>query len=552
MCGEKGFPSAKGTIFLFDSSSFSFGGSHRSEVLSLRLISTAPLSLIMDLFTIVLLVVAILFVVFYFLVLQVHKKPNLPGPTLLDILPGGQTNIVFRDVGVFGTLLNDMSKKYGDVFQFWLGPKYYIITAVPEDIIQITTNRDNFERAPGFDYAFEASIPGSLFTMPRSRHQAARRKLRDSFNYSMLHSFHRPMINSVDQLIDELNGKISDTPAGQPSDIIDINAAISAVACQIILNVAFGFDMSREERQLFAKHMDCLIQEIMVEVVGYPLRQILTWSGIRDNFFKRKQAVDSMIQKVIEKRLKETEKEKAGRASNLLDAILLLEDHDLTSITSQAVLFALAGTHTTAVAICSCLFQICQDDRIRSKIEQEVDSVVTSKDEKLTYEDIPKLEYLTKVWKETLRLYPPAMAIGRYSQRDTKLKGSGVMVPKNTIVLALTCRSQTHECRWTDADKFIPERWGSGEERGEGDEVRAGTYAPFSIGSRNCPGQFMAEYEGVLILGELLRRFQFSLGCDASEVVSRSGWVQVGRYSSKKDGNFDMGIPLRVQHRDGK
>lgn len=143
---------------------------------------------------------------------------------------------------------------------------------------------------------------------------------------------------------------------------------------------------------------------------------------------------------------------------------------------------------------------------------------------------------------------PPAPFTLRKALKDVKLRGSGVQVPKGTQVLVFF--QSAHVGRhWDDPEQFIPERWGNAEICGEGDKVPGGAYLPFSAGVRNCAGQFFAEYEGLLILAELFRRFDISLACEPTEVVKATGFVQGGRYSSKKNGHFDMGIPLRIKIR---
>lgn len=63
----------------------------------------------------------------------------------------------------------------------------------------------------------------------------------------------------------------------------------------------------------------------------------------------------------------------------------------------------------------------------------EVDEVVGSKPE-VGYEDLSKLEYTNLVWKEALRLYPPAPVTFRDVDRDGYTI-DGLAIPKGTIII---------------------------------------------------------------------------------------------------------------------
>jgi len=48
-------------------------------------------------------------------------------------------------------------------------------------------------------------------------------------------------------------------------------------------------------------------------------------------------------------------------------------------------------------------------------------------------EDIPKLEYTEKVFKESMRLYPPAWTLGRQALNDYKI--DKYVIPAGSIVI---------------------------------------------------------------------------------------------------------------------
>ena len=72
----------------------------------------------------------------------------------------------------------------------------------------------------------------------------------------------------------------------------------------------------------------------------------------------------------------------------------------------------LAGHETTANALTWTLYLISQNHQVEAKIIEEIKQVLENK-RRPTVEDIPKFQYLRNVFTESLRLYPPAWAIGR-------------------------------------------------------------------------------------------------------------------------------------------
>ena len=105
----------------------------------------------------------------------------------------------------------------------------------------------------------------------------------------------------------------------------------------------------------------------------------------------------------------------------------LLNDED---ISSEAGIFTVAGTDTTAVTMTYLVWCVLSRPEIREKVEEEV--AVLSDD--YTDNDLLKLPWLNGIIAETLRLYGPiSSALPRVTPPDGAVLG-GISIPGGTLI----------------------------------------------------------------------------------------------------------------------
>jgi len=118
------------------------------------------------------------------------------------------------------------------------------------------------------------------------------------------------------------------------------------------------------------------------------------------------------------------------------------------------------------------------------------------------YDDLPQLRYTEMVMAESLRLYPPAWAMGRLSLNDFQL--GEYHLPAETTVLASQYILHRDARFFPDPLQFDPERH---TPESKATRVR-GSYFPFGMGPRQCIGEAFAWMEGMLILATLSQRWR--------------------------------------------
>lgn len=106
------------------------------------------------------------------------------------------------------------------------------------------------------------------------------------------------------------------------------------------------------------------------------------------------------------------------------------------------------------------------------------------------------------VLKETLRLYPLAVALLRLATKDTKL--GTLDIPAGTQLYIPTIAIHHDAEVWgADASEFNPLRFA------EGKVHHLGSFIPFGLGPTICVGQNLALVEAKVALAMILQRFEF-------------------------------------------
>jgi cytochrome P450 len=172
-------------------------------------------------------------------------------------------------------------------------------------------------------------------------------------------------------------------------------------------------------------------------------------------------------------------------------------------VLSESMQLLVAGHETSSNGLSWLLYLFSTHPESLERVRQEFDAVMG--DAPLNPMDMMRLEYTTQVIQEGLRLYPPFWMIDREAMADDRV--GDVEIPAGSTVIVYVYGAHHAPRYWDDPERFHPERFVKGSEK-----LRAPfTYLPFGGGPRVCIGNHYAMLQILMILSELLRKYDFQL-----------------------------------------
>lgn len=219
----------------------------------------------------------------------------------------------------------------------------------------------------------------------------------------------------------------------------------------------------------------------------------------------------------------------AWEDDNRSRTILALSLQDIHSLTpelleetcDQLKTFLFAGHDTTSRSIVWAIYELCRTPRALKCVRDELDVLFGpegARDPAVVRERllapggdeiIHSMTYISAVWKEVLRLHPPAGSV-RVSRPGTGFVVSTSQgeynLDGNWIYLNHTIMHRDRAVFGSSCDDFVPERW----LQSAGNTPPTSAWRPFERGPRNCIGQELANIEARVIIAMLARRYEFT------------------------------------------
>ncbi|XP_043265182.1 probable cytochrome P450 6a13 [Colletes gigas] len=186
-----------------------------------------------------------------------------------------------------------------------------------------------------------------------------------------------------------------------------------------------------------------------------------------------------------------------------------LQDIELTDtlVAAQAFIFFAAGFETSSTTMAHCLYEMALNPDMQNKVREEIKTFTEKHNGSYPYESVNEMKYLDKVFKETLRKYPPGTFVFRRSTKEYTFNGTKVSIPKKTTVFIPVYAIHHDPKIYPNPEIFDPERFTE-------DAIAARhsmAYLPFGDGPRNCIGARFAVYQTKAGLITMLKNYKYEI-----------------------------------------
>ena len=455
--------------------------------------------------------------------------------------------------------LSRIAREVDGVTRIRFATRDALILNSPDTLREVlVTKAKSFEKSVLIRLALDPLAGEGLFTAGGALWRRQRRMMAPMFHHAKIDALAPAMVDCAQRACDRL----------RDGDVVDASNETTRITMAVAGRTLFGIDTFDEADELGhaltialqwadyasdtlsiilqvelqmmlasaatgqrAKRVPAVVRSA-VERAAARLQAPIMWPTRRNRQLQASIAVlDARVQRMIDAR-----RAAATPSEDLLTHLLRARDEDDGGVMDdkqmrdEILTLFVAGHETTANGLAWSIYLLAKHPEAYAKARAAVDALGGREP---TLADLDGLEFLTRVFKEALRIYPPVYLYSRVAITDVTI--GGYLVPKDTILLVSPFSIQRRPDLWPDPLRFDPDRFTP-----EAEEARPrDAWIPFSDGPRVCIGMHFAMIEAPLVLATLLQRADFELTSDAEIVPGHESATLRPR----------GGIPVRVKSR---
>ncbi|CAL5210451.1 unnamed protein product [Lathyrus oleraceus] len=226
------------------------------------------------------------------------------------------------------------------------------------------------------------------------------------------------------------------------------------------------------------------------------------------NALKAREKIVKILEPLVSERSKKIKNgQHEGERKDFMDILLdmkdvngrKMEDGDISDL---LIGLLAAGHESTATGIMWTIIYLTNHPHFLKIAKEEQEEILKTRadsQKRLSFSEVKKMVYLSKVINEMLRCVNFPFSIFREAKSDVHI--NGYLIPKGWRVLvwirALHMNSEYH----SNHQQFNPSRW-------DDHTIKVGTFLPFGAGSRLCPGSNLAKLEISVYLHHFLLNYR--------------------------------------------
>lgn len=403
-----------------------------------------------------------------------------------------------------------------------LGPIYCIripfrdlyICSQPDLIREVLVDRNRLFRKSVAYREMRIALGNGLLISEGDLWLRQRRLMQPAFHRSALANLYRTMREETEGWLDAI------APPASGEALRDMLPEMTALASSIAMRTLFSTgDRTNNDRA--ARQITDAQAYILWRLSKPWFAPFFRFLPRHRRFLQDMVDFDTMVYGLI------AERRRSGEHRNdLLDLLLHARDEDTgepmddRQLRDEVLTLYVAGHETSANVLAWACHLLAThpewQDRLAEEALQGFQGTTPS------WEELQAMPLVRQVTEETLRLYPPAHAIGREAREDMDL--AGLALKEGNIMFMSVYALHRNPALWEAPDEFRPERFSEAAVAGR----HKYAYLPFGAGPRLCIGAQFALQEIPLALAALVRRYR--LEAIPGETVVPTGLLTLKPY----------------------
>lgn len=322
----------------------------------------------------------------------------------------------------FGTdpfrFLEGMQARFEDIASVPIpGRGPLVIVTNPSLIHEALSRPDAFHRIPAREPAALIAEQGLVQSEKDLWHQQ-RSIMSPAFQGQQVKAYANTVGEAVDKLVAEWKA------SGSGPETRNLHQEMTALTIRVASEILLGEDLGRENAEQFHEWMQIAGAEF--EFSPTSIRPNWIPQRISPEFRRAAKGIHGLSQEIIDRRrttLADTQ-ESDHPPRDMLALLLKAEDDPSVTypehqIRDEVATFLIAGHETTALSLTYTLSLLAQHPPVRDRVREEANSIFGDKQPR--YEHVSELMYTNHVYREGLRLYPPAWAVFRQTSENVHL-----------------------------------------------------------------------------------------------------------------------------------
>lgn len=379
-----------------------------------------------------------------------------------------------------------------------------------DDIQRIKVSEpESFPKHPLLFWTLKPLIKNAVFSVNGDEWKQQRVLVDKAFKLAGLRQVYPQMREAVQSMLARLNSLNKEL-------FVEIDSEMTMVTADVIVRTILSRSIEDQEaRQVFdafKRYQRRAGHAGILRIFRVPASWLENYLSVPAQEIRR------WILACIEERL-DTHSDNRTKHYDFLQAFIDSQDpstgyrFSTQDLLNQTCFLFLAGHETSASSLSMAMYLLSIYPRVQERLRNDVRTVLSERnpntqsvEEILTFDELRKIPYAEAIFNETLRLYPPVSFLFHEPSQESELMNK--KCPLKSLIIISPWIVQRHKSYWQYPAAFDPDRFLNSLSTEEEKKLAKEAFLPFGLGPRKCPGAAFALQEAMLVMAEIVRRYE--------------------------------------------